>query len=188
LKTGIFARMMIYNNIGICTLLTICCVFAKDLDLNNLNEFFTAKWIDPPVSPTLKIYVFNFLNADEFLADSSVKPKLQELGPYVFKETWVKDDIEWKNDDNIIEYDQLRYFKFLPKFSNGKLKDEVTVPNIPMIAALNAMKDGSAFLRRSIGGVLDVLEQKTFETLTVRKLLFGYSNPLLKLGADVLPP
>ena len=52
-----------------------------------------------------------------------------------FRETWVKDDIEWKNDDNIIEYDQLRYFKFLPKSSNGKLKDTVTVPNIPMIVS-----------------------------------------------------
>ena len=39
-----------------------------------------------------------------------------------------------------------------------------------------------------MGGVMDVLEQNTFVKLTVRKLLFGYSNPLLKLGADVLPP
>jgi len=176
------------NIVAICALLTICCVYAKDLDLNKINEFFTAKWIDPPVSPTLKIYVFNFVNSEEFLKDSSVKPKLVEMGPYVFKETWVKDDIEWKNDDNIIEYDQLRYFKFLPKSSNGKLKDTVTVPNIPMITALNAMKDGSDFLKRSIGGVLNVLEQNTFETLTVRKLLFGYANPLIKLGSDVLPP
>ena len=50
------------------------------------------------------------------------------------------------------------------------------------------MKDGSDFLKRSIGGVLNVLEQNTFETLTVRKLLFGYANPLIKLGSDVLPP
>merc|ERR1711935_54489 len=188
LKTGIFTTMVKHKIVAICVLLTICCVFAKDLDLNNENEFFTAKWIDPPVSPTLKIYVFNFVNSDEFLKDSSVKPKLEELGPYVFKETWAKEDIEWKNDDNIIEYDQLRYFKFLPNLSEGKLRDEVTVPNIPMIAALDATKDGSDLIKRSIGGVLDVLEQTPFEKLTVRKLLFGYATPLLKLGSDILPP
>ena len=55
-------------------------------------------------------------------------------------------------------------------------------------AALNAMKYGSPFLRRSMGGVMDVLEQNTFVKLTVRKLLFGYANPLLKLSSNILPP
>ena len=49
------------------------------------------------------------------------------------------------------------------------------------------MKDGTPLIRRAIGSILDVLDQERFETLTVRKLLFGYANPLLKLGRDVLP-
>lgn len=171
--------------VAVCVL--ICGVFARDLDLDNLNEFITAKWIDPPVLPKLKLYVFNFTNSDEFLKNSNVKPKLQELGPYVFQELWFKDNIKWKNDDNLIEYNQVKSFKFLPSESNGKLRDQVTVPNIPMIAALNAMKDGSPILRRSIGAILEVLDQDKFESLTVRKLLFGYANPLIKLARDVLP-
>ena len=51
-------------------------------DAGDLNEFTLSKWIDPPVSPKLKIYVFNFTNPDEFLAGA--KPKFEELGPYVF--------------------------------------------------------------------------------------------------------
>ena len=50
------------------------------------------------------------------------------------------------------------------------------------------MKDGTPLLRRSIGAVLDVLDQEKFITQTIRKLLFGYANPLLKLGRDILPP
>ena len=50
------------------------------------------------------------------------------------------------------------------------------------------MKDGSPILRRSIGAILEVLDQDKFESLTIRKLLFGYANPLIKLGRDVLPP
>ena len=52
-------------------------------DLNNLNEYITARWIDPPVEPKLKIYIFNFTNPDEFL--QGAKPDLVEVGPYVFQ-------------------------------------------------------------------------------------------------------
>jgi len=31
------------------------------------------------------------------------------------------------------------------------------------------------------------LTRKKFETLPLRKFLFGYANPLIKLGRDVLP-
>jgi len=173
--------------VAIFALLFIGCVFPRDLDLDDLNEYITAKWIDPPVQPKLKVYVFNFTNSDEFLANGNVKPKFQELGPYVFQEVWIKEDIKWKDDGSSIEYHQTKSYKFLPAESNGKLRDQVTVPNIPMIAALNAMKDGSPLIRRSIGAILDVLDQKKFETLPLRKFLFGYANPLIKLGRDVLP-
>merc|ERR1712045_1015555 len=141
--------------------------------------------IDPPVNPRLKIYVFNFTNPDEFL--TGAKPKFEELGPYVFSDEWEKTDIEWKDNDESIEYNQLRYFKFLPNESVGRLRDQVTIPNIPMISALNAMKFGSPLVRRALGSVLNVLKQDQFISSTVRKVLFGISNPLLKLGNDVLP-
>ena len=51
------------------------------------------------------------------------------------RELWFKDGIKWKNDDNLIEYNQIKSFKFLPSESNGKLRDQVTVPNIPMIVS-----------------------------------------------------
>jgi len=163
----------------------LIAVYAKDLDISNFNEYATSLWIDPPVNPRLKIYVFNFTNPDEFL--TGAKPKFEELGPYVFSDEWEKTDIEWKDNDESIEYNQLRYFKFLPNESVGRLRDQVTIPNIPMISALNAMKFGSPLVRRALGSVLNVLKQDQFISSTVRKVLFGISNPLLKLGNDVLP-
>ena len=53
---------------------------------------------------------------------------------------------------------------------------------------MDATKDDSDLIKKSIGGVLDVLEETPFKKLTVRKLLFGYATPLLKLGSDILPP
>ena len=51
------------------------------------------------------------------------------------RDEWEKTDIEWKDNDESIEYNQLRYFKFLPNESVGRLRDQVTIPNIPMIVS-----------------------------------------------------
>ena len=71
-------------------------------NLDILNEYITAKWIDPPVQPKLKIYVFNFTNPEEFL--NGAKPKLREVGPYVFQEEWYKDNVKWKNATEVIQH------------------------------------------------------------------------------------
>lgn len=41
-------------------------------------------WSKPPVIPTIKIYVYNVTNADEFLNNGS-KPIVEELGPYIYR-------------------------------------------------------------------------------------------------------
>ena len=43
-------------------------------------------------------------------------------------------------------------------------------------------------VRRALGPILKVLKQEPFLKTTVRKVLFGMANPLIKLGNDVLPP
>ena len=51
------------------------------------------------------------------------------------RNNWEKSDIEWTDNDESIEYNQFRYFKFLPRESNGQLRDNVIIPNIPMIVS-----------------------------------------------------
>lgn len=40
-------------------------------------------WSKPPVTPVIKVYVYNVTNADEFLNNGS-KPILDEVGPYTY--------------------------------------------------------------------------------------------------------
>lgn len=42
-------------------------------------------WANPPDEVLLRVYLFNITNADEFLHDSDVKLKMEEIGPYVFR-------------------------------------------------------------------------------------------------------
>ena len=40
-------------------------------------------WLNPPIEPLLKLYVFNITNPEEVL--EGVDPVSQELGPYVYR-------------------------------------------------------------------------------------------------------
>ncbi len=39
-------------------------------------------WLEPPVTPVLRLYFFNYTNADAFLRGE--KPVVEERGPYVY--------------------------------------------------------------------------------------------------------
>jgi hypothetical protein len=41
-------------------------------------------WRKPPVTPLIKVYVYNVTNAEAFLNEGQ-KPVLDELGPYVYE-------------------------------------------------------------------------------------------------------
>lgn len=55
---------------------------SQELILKKGSQTFEW-WAKPPVVPTIKVYVFNVTNADEFLNNGS-KPIVDELGPYVY--------------------------------------------------------------------------------------------------------
>ncbi|XP_037827477.1 protein croquemort-like [Lucilia sericata] len=51
-------------------------------------------WTKPDVNITLELYFFNWTNPDDFF-NPSVKPKLQEIGPYSFVEIPEKEIFQW---------------------------------------------------------------------------------------------
>jgi hypothetical protein len=44
-------------------------------------------WENSPIQPLLKVYIFNYTNIDDYLRNPRGKKiKVQEVGPYVYKE------------------------------------------------------------------------------------------------------
>lgn len=43
-------------------------------------------WIKPPIDPILKIYVFNYTNIVDVLSGLEKRIKVEELGPYIYRE------------------------------------------------------------------------------------------------------
>ena len=92
-------------------------------------------WISPPLTPLLKIYYFNATNAEEYL--NGGKLRVQEVGPFVYEEKWVREDVEWSEDDSEVSFRMRRTYHYRPDLSKGSLTDEVILPNVPMFVSLS---------------------------------------------------
>lgn len=66
------------------------------------NSDFLEWWLRPPVDPIIKVYVFNYTNIDEYLNGSDAKIKVQEVGPYAYREHIEKVNVRF--DDDLITF------------------------------------------------------------------------------------
>ncbi|XP_071440719.1 scavenger receptor class B member 1-like isoform X2 [Hetaerina americana] len=142
-------------------------------------------WRRPPVTPMMSIYVYNVTNADEFLNDGA-KPKLQEVGPFVYREKWEKVNLR-PHKNGTITFQQRKMYYFDAAASAGSEDDLVIVPNIPMLSATSQSKHAARFLRLAMASIMDILKIKPFVEVSIGQLLWGYEDPLLKLAKDVVP-
>lgn len=86
----------------------------------------------------MEFHLFNWVNWEEFNVESeglrsnawkNIKPKFEELGPYVFEEIHERVDLEYADDDKEISFNQIKKWWFREDLSNGKLTDKVTSLN-----------------------------------------------------------
>ncbi|XP_037037286.1 uncharacterized protein LOC119074990 [Bradysia coprophila] len=87
-----------------------------------------------PFPLIFKIHLFNVLNPDEVM--KGAKPKLQEIGPYVFEEWKIKVDQVEDLVDDTIEFTAINYFIYNQTLSNGLTGDEVVTVINPLLTSL----------------------------------------------------
>jgi scavenger receptor class B protein 1 len=50
-------------------------------------------WQDPPINPEFRIYLFNITNGDNWLEGKDPKIRVNQVGPFVYKEVWKKANV-----------------------------------------------------------------------------------------------
>jgi scavenger receptor class B, member 1 len=65
--------------------------------LRNGSEMFEY-WTTPPIDPIIKVYVFNYSNIAEVESGVDKLIRLQEVGPYVYRERIVKTGLIYEGD------------------------------------------------------------------------------------------
>lgn len=162
----------------------------KSMALSEGSDRFQT-WLEPwrmDLDPALTAYAFNITNKDEVLRGG--KPKLEEVGPFVYKSKTIKD-----SDDNIRFYkdDTLTYrprkiYTFDPVASGNKNPDTtfITVPNIPFWTGMNKARKLGGFGRNTARDiVLNNGLGVPFIDVSFSGLLWGYEDELPCLKYDM---
>lgn len=58
-------------------------------------------WMESPIQPLIKVHVFNYTNIDDYLSGRDKKIKLQDIGPYVYKQFGSRVNLEFDEDHKI---------------------------------------------------------------------------------------
>ncbi|XP_003690138.2 scavenger receptor class B member 1 [Apis florea] len=158
-------------------------IILKQLRLWNGSLSFQY-WQKPGVVRLTKVYIFNVTNVENFLQYNE-KPKLQEIGPFVYKEDMEKVNIVFHNNGTV-SYQHKKILNFVPEMSKDKdLK--VIVPNIPLLTLSTQSKSLPRFITLGLSMFLSGMHMKSFVPVTAQELVFGYDDPLVSIAHRFFP-
>lgn len=90
-----------------------------------------------PIPVVLKLYFFQVDNPDEVVKGG--KPKVSEVGPYVYKEYWKKQDIRIDETSDTVFYRQGIRFEFDQEASGGRSDTDLISVINPVVHTLGAV-------------------------------------------------
>ncbi|XP_028179165.1 scavenger receptor class B member 1-like [Ostrinia furnacalis] len=133
-------------------------------------------------------YLFNVTNGDAFLSGEDDKMKVEEIGPFTYKELRSNLDIEFDEEARVVRYSPLAKPVFMPDESIAHPRDVVvTMPNIAMLAMSSMTSKEPYFTQLAFKLLLNHLKTKSLVNQTAEEFLWGYDEPLIKLGNTILP-
>lgn len=149
------------------------------------NTDLYNEWINPKFTVYMKFYLYNIKNAYDF-ETKGAKPLLEEIGPFVYKEHRLKENIT-HNDNYTISYKQRRIFEFIPELSAYNESFPITTLNIVTVNIINNLQANpqqSIWLLNLAFGMSDA---KLTINKTAGQILWGYDDTLLSLMGSLLP-
>lgn len=189
-----FKKCIILFIIGIgCSSLTymiyiidpITMILEYNLQMSPHSLLFTI-WKKPPLDIYLNVYIFNITNPEEFLSGKE-KLKVEEIGPYVYQEFVVHDNITY-NDNGTMTYIPRRTVVYVPEKSVGDpMMNIVNVPNVPFLGVSSALSNAGFIVNFPLIQLANVLNSKPILNISVHEYLWGYEDPLIKLAGGIVP-
>ena len=145
-------------------------------------------WQHPPIKIEYRIHLFNYTNVKEFEAGAARKLRVQELGPYVYRETKNRVNVVMHENDTVTFQEERSY-----EWIGGRPENDIVVmPNMPLLFATAFVRDLSFPVRFITNTVLSTLQERTFINETVGGFLWGYdtrlfhvAKPLIMLKRDI---
>ncbi|XP_045458032.1 scavenger receptor class B member 1 [Melitaea cinxia] len=161
-------------------------IIFRELRLWN-GSLSYSYWQRPGVIRLTKVYIFNVTNPQGFL-ENGEKPKLNEVGPFVYREDMEKVNIKF-HDNDTVTYQHNKILRFVPELSVDK-NQKLVVPNIPLLTVTSFSPNLAGWLFNLLVSGLAITYReraKPFVHVTAEELVFGYNDPLVTLAHYFYP-
>ncbi|KAI8115516.1 Scavenger receptor class B member 1 [Lucilia cuprina] len=133
------------NRILLTTIPWLDYFILKNLRLWN-DTLSYHYWQRPGVIRLTKVYIYNVTNPDGFLQGE--KPKLQEVGPFVYREDMQKVNVKF-HDNFTVSYQHKKILEFVPELSIDK-NTQIITPNIPLLTSHQSSQNLGYVLSKTI--------------------------------------
>ncbi|XP_038597049.1 platelet glycoprotein 4 [Tachyglossus aculeatus] len=135
-------------------------------------------WVKTGTDVYRQFWIFDVQNPEEVRVNSS-KIVVKQKGPYTYRVRFLPKTNITKNPDNTISFMQPNAAVFEPSMSVGSENDTLTTINLAVVAAPALYTN--AFVQRLLNSYIKKSNSSLFQTRTVKELLWGYTDPFLKL-------
>ncbi|XP_011865453.1 PREDICTED: scavenger receptor class B member 1-like [Vollenhovia emeryi] len=151
------------------------------MELRNGSRTFDW-WQRPPFELKYRIYIFNYTNVDDFEAGVASKLRVQELGPYVYREKVSRTNVAL-HDNGTVTFQNKRSFEW----AGGRVgNDTVVVPNVPLMFTTAYVRDLGFTVRFLTNTMLSALQEQPFIDLTADGFLWGYDTKLFEMSKSLM--
>ncbi|PNF27495.1 hypothetical protein B7P43_G04284 [Cryptotermes secundus] len=158
-------------------------IILKNLRLVN-GSLSYHYWQRPGVIRLTKVYIYNVTNPDGFL-NNGEKPKLTEIGPFVYREDMEKVNIKF-HDNGTVTFQHNKILQFVPELSLDK-NSRVIVPNIPLLTLTTQSNSLPRLVRMTLSIMLRAMGLEPFVNVTAEEFIFGYDDTLVSLAHKFFP-
>ena len=156
--------------------------FVLRSDSENMENF-----IEPPITFYRSFYFFNVTNPEEILLGQ--KPRVEEVGPFVYTEKKRKANIVWDDLEDTVSFSLNNTFHFQPHLSGSFSEStQITTVNSVMLALASMAADHT--WTEAVHGLLEILvwrfNMEPFVTHSAGELLFkGYEEDIIRAMAPL---
>ncbi|KAF9794086.1 hypothetical protein SFRURICE_013551 [Spodoptera frugiperda] len=189
--TSLFIQLML----GFFALSAGCFImFAKPYDfffkqkavLSDGGEIFEM-WRKPEVELYTKVYLFNITNAEEYMTGVDDKIKVQEVGPYVYRES-LEHNVTQFNDNGTLSAIPKHPLTWVGELSEGNQEnDTLYLPHIALLSIANVVSQKDLFTRFGLNNLISLTNTKPIAKMTAREFMMGYKSELMTLGNTFMP-
>ncbi|KAL5011838.1 hypothetical protein ScPMuIL_010389 [Solemya velum] len=141
------------------------------------------KWLSPPYPVYFQVWAYDVLNPSDIVQGK--KPVVAEKGPYTYKEERHKVNVTFY-PNGTVSYREIRWFTFDRERSIGSDDDIITTVSVPMVSIVNLIRFQFSFVKELVNFVLKMAGEPLFMKLSVKQLMWGYEDQLLKDAKELL--